>query len=140
MNRSSADQGASAPGTTVTLAPRTAAPPDVPNLTPERRRNPHLRAVVDGIVRAAGERAEPDQPKPVRARSRSAPDPKVELREQLRRLEQIRPRGTALTAVSRRDPHGWHAVLNGPGYGATGIGDTPPAAIAHLVYLLGGGE
>jgi hypothetical protein len=106
----------------------------------ERRRNPRLRAVVDGIVRVAGEPRERGEPKAGRRRSLAVADPRPELREQIRRLEEIRPRGTALTAVSRREPLGWHAVLNGPGYGATGIGDTPPAAIAHLVHILGGGE
>jgi len=137
MNRSLLDQGGSAPRATVTIDPPSAAMPDVPT---ERRRNPQLRAVVDRIDRAAEEPSPTVPAKPVRGRGRAPADPRTELREQLRRLEQIRPRGTALTAVSRRDPLGWHAVLNGPGYGATGIGETPPAAIAHLVHLLGGGE
>ncbi|MFL5681194.1 MAG: hypothetical protein ACJ77B_11405 [Chloroflexota bacterium] len=132
------DRSASTPQTTGIAGTGTTGVVD--ESPPERRRNPRLRAVVDGIVRVADAAHEPDEPKRRRRATRAIADPRPELREQLRRLEQIRPRGTALTAVSRRDSLGWHAVLNGPGYGATGIGDTPPAAIAHLVHLLGGGE
>jgi hypothetical protein len=138
MSMSLSHPGAGAPDPTVVAEAASAGAVD--DTPPERRRNPRLRAVVDGIVRVAAEPREPEEPKAGRRRSLAVADPRPELREQIRRLEQIRPRGTALTAVSRREPLGWHAVLNGPGYGATGIGETPPAAIAHLVHLLGGGE
>src|SRR4051812_10675816 len=138
MSRSLSEQGASTPQTAVTTEARSIGVVD--DTPPERRRNPRLRAVVDGIVRVAVTPRESEESTRRRRRARAGVDPRPELREQLRRLEQIRPRGTALTTVSRRDTLGWHAVLDGPGYGATGIGDTPPAAIAHLVYILGGGE
>lgn len=97
-----------------------------------------FRALVQTIVLATetaeGDKAADGQASPrQRSRNRGQPaDHVAELREQLRRLEAVRPRGTALTAVSRRDPLGWRAVLGGVGFGATGVGETLTAAIAHL--------
>ncbi|HEY0444713.1 MAG TPA: hypothetical protein VGC90_10860 [Candidatus Limnocylindrales bacterium] len=87
----------------------------------------------------------PSQPgratRPTKGRKRgTVPNPADQIRAELRRLEAVRPRGTALTAIGRRESTGWHAALRGVGFGATGFGPTPHAAIANLIHLLGGGE